>query len=472
MVISLLLVCGAFLADATYGQTTEFKYQGSLTDGASPANGNYDFELALYDALNGGNQVGATLTRNGVVVTNGIFAVQLDFGNQFPGALRYLEIHVRVTGQPGFTPLTPRQLISSTPYNVKSLTAETATNALSLGGVAPNQYVQTGDARLTDARSPTGGSTNYIQNGTAPQASSNFNISGNGTVGGNMIANGNVGIGTEAPSAYGHGGTKVLMEIKNAATASNSQAHVILSTGATSNVGSIGSVTWAVPNTIDSEKRAAVIGSNIESDATNRITSDLTFWTNNAAGGGLAEKMRITSAGNVGIGTTDPISKLEVNGGIRASGALVVGTNGISGGNPLCYVNPGGGLIQISPCGSSLRFKKDVADFGGGLNIVNRLRPISFTWKDHPERDLGLAAEEVAGVEPRLITRNDKGEIQGVKYDRLTVVLINAIKAQQQQIEQQQKQIKTLLKSNSALGARVRSVERSLRKRGGSGRRR
>jgi len=46
----------------------------------------------------------------------------------------------------------------------------TATNASQLGGVAANQYVLTGDARLSDARGPTAGSTNCIQNGTTIQA--------------------------------------------------------------------------------------------------------------------------------------------------------------------------------------------------------------------------------------------------------------------------------------------------------------
>ncbi|MEO8041474.1 MAG: hypothetical protein ABI646_02590 [Acidobacteriota bacterium] len=40
-----------------------------------------------------------------------------------------------------------------------------------------------------------------------------------------------------------------------------------------------------------------------------------------------------------------------------------------------------------------------------------------------------------------MITRNGKGEIEGVKYDRVGVVLINAVGEQQTQIEAQQKQI-------------------------------
>ena len=57
------------------------------------------------------------------------------------------------------------------------------------------------------------------------------------------------------------------------------------------------------------------------------------------------------------------------------------------------------------------------------------------------ENDLGLVAEDVALIEPRLVTHNSNGEIEGVKYDQLAVVLINAVKEQQAMIEQQQKLI-------------------------------
>src|ERR1035437_924356 len=190
--VLLFCVAGFLFTQDCFAQTTKFTYQGSLKDGASPANGNYDFEFVLYDALTGGNQDGATLSRPGVVVTNGIFAVRLDFGNQFPGSARFLEIHVRLTGQPGFTPLTPRQSLSSAPYNVKSL------NSDDLGGVAASQYVQTNDSRLSDSRSPTAGSANYVQTTNSPQ-SANFNISGNGALGGTLTASNRLGVGTLAP---------------------------------------------------------------------------------------------------------------------------------------------------------------------------------------------------------------------------------------------------------------------------------
>src|SRR5439155_20228891 len=65
----------------------------------------------------------------------------------------------------------------------------TATNATQLGGIAASQYVQTNDARLSDARTPTAGSSNYIQNSASPQTAANFNIAGNGTAGGTLSAN-------------------------------------------------------------------------------------------------------------------------------------------------------------------------------------------------------------------------------------------------------------------------------------------
>src|SRR5205807_4611407 len=62
-------------------------------------------------------------------VTNGTFSVGLDFGANYPGANRFLEIRVRQTGSGAFTPLVPRQAVSSTPYSVKSLSADTATTS-------------------------------------------------------------------------------------------------------------------------------------------------------------------------------------------------------------------------------------------------------------------------------------------------------------------------------------------------------
>ena len=99
---------------------------------------------------------------------------------------------------------------------------------------------------------------------------------------------------------------------------------------------------------------------------------------------------------------------------------------------------------QISTCSSSLRYKTNISRFDFGLNLVNQLKPITFDWKDGGMHDLGLGAEDVAAIEPLLVTYNKDGQVEGVKYDRIGVVLVNAVKEQQSQIEAQDAKIKSL----------------------------
>jgi len=115
------------LAAAAYAQGTAFTYQGRLNDGANPASGNYDLRFAVYDALTAGGQQGVLVTNAAVGVTNGLFTVTLDFGSQFPGAARWLEIAVRTNGAAAFTTLVPRQELTPTPY---AITASNLTGAL------------------------------------------------------------------------------------------------------------------------------------------------------------------------------------------------------------------------------------------------------------------------------------------------------------------------------------------------------
>jgi hypothetical protein len=96
---------------------TGFTYQGRLTDGGAPANGSYDFEFKLYDALSGGSPVGGTVSKANVTVTDGLFTVLLDFGDVFDGSARYLGVGVRLGGSGGaYTPLDPRIALTPTPY--------------------------------------------------------------------------------------------------------------------------------------------------------------------------------------------------------------------------------------------------------------------------------------------------------------------------------------------------------------------
>ncbi len=183
-----LLACALLfliLIGTAQGQTAQFTYQGRLTDAGNPATGMYDFQFKLFDSTDfvTGIQQGPTLTRFAVEVTNGVFGVQLDFGaGVFDGSPRFLEISLRAAGSPNpFSVLGPRQPVTATPYAVRSATAgvaDTATNASQLGGLT---------------------SSEFVQNTTTEQATTNFNIGGTGTA---SILN--------ATTQFNLGGTRIL----------------------------------------------------------------------------------------------------------------------------------------------------------------------------------------------------------------------------------------------------------------------
>lgn len=121
------------LAVAGAAQTTDFTYQGRFIDSTvpQPTNGTYDMHFALFDAISGGNQVGATVNIPAVQIVNGIFTVTLDYtAASFDGSARFLQVTV------GNTALSPRQAITSAPYAITARNALQANNSNQLGGIS------------------------------------------------------------------------------------------------------------------------------------------------------------------------------------------------------------------------------------------------------------------------------------------------------------------------------------------------
>jgi len=125
--IGLCSLC--IVPQSAFAQGTVFTYQGRLTAGTNPANGRYDLTFGLFSVVSGAGQVGTTETNSAVAVSNGLFTVALDFGANFPGANRWLEIGARTNGNGAFTILSPRQRLTATPY---------AITASRLGGALPS----------------------------------------------------------------------------------------------------------------------------------------------------------------------------------------------------------------------------------------------------------------------------------------------------------------------------------------------
>ncbi|HEX9654049.1 MAG TPA: tail fiber domain-containing protein, partial [bacterium] len=86
---------------------------------------------------------------------------------------------------------------------------------------------------------------------------------------------------------------------------------------------------------------------------------------------------------------------------------------------------------------SSRRWKTNIQTLENALDKVKQLRGVSYAWKKDGRRDIGLIAEEVAGVVPEVVKFEDNGkDAKAVDYGHLVGLLIEAMKEQQKQIEE------------------------------------
>lgn len=180
---------------------------------------------------------------------------------------------------------------------------------------------------------------------------------------------------------------------------------------------------------------------------------------------------------NVGIGTTTPSEKLEVKGNIKLGEnkflSLKNGKNGdpslissednswlrIGSKSSICFWTDGNAETNESPqvefkrdgkikCAgldqpSDKRWKKDIKPIANALQKVLGLQGVTYTWKDTTkgkDTQIGLIAQEVEAIFPEVVTTDDQG-YKSLDYGKIVAPLIEAIKAQQRQIDALQKEV-------------------------------
>ncbi|MGA7305811.1 MAG: tail fiber domain-containing protein [Rhodothermales bacterium] len=130
------------------------------------------------------------------------------------------------------------------------------------------------------------------------------------------------------------------------------------------------------------------------------------------------------NGGNVGIGTTSPSEKLEVNGNVLANNVAVP---------------------------SDARYKKNIQPIVGPLGLLSKLNGVRYEYdRDaHPEKSfeagvqLGLIAQDVQKILPELVHENGAGYLS-VNYIGVIPVLVEAIKEQEVLISKRDAQIDAL----------------------------
>jgi Chaperone of endosialidase len=361
VLLTLLLSASALAGDGG----DAFTYQGQLQQSGAAATGPLDLVFRLYNAAEGGTQIGPALSAPDFTDFDdaGRFTVELAFGpTVFPGAARWLEITVE-----GVT-LSPRQRINPVPYATRSLEVAQVGNT-ALSGSYGNALT------MTNGANQFGGTFNGTASGTfsgthsgsgASLTSLNASNIANGTLAGAILSGtyGNALTMTNGANQFGglfngthsgNGANLTALHAANVTTGTLNPAR-LPANGNWPLFGplTVDTATLVVDPTTDrigvgtstpQQALSVVGGANVDQNNgnTGTLVNTLRFGSssgeaigsNRGAGenslgldfwAGASKRMSITSGGSVGIGTASPTARLQVS---SAGGGATLDVGGL-----------------------------------------------------------------------------------------------------------------------------------------------
>ena len=123
---------------------------------------------------------------------------------------------------------------------------------------------------------------------------------------------------------------------------------------------------------------------------------------------------------------------------------------------------------KIGTLVSSRRFKEQIKPMDEASDAILGLKPVSFHYKKEIEPNgaimFGLIAEDVEKVDPELVTRNDKGEAETVRYEAVNAMLLNEFLKEHRKVEEQGRRMeergRTIAQHDAELRALVSQVQK------------
>jgi hypothetical protein len=114
---------------------------------------------------------------------------------------------------------------------------------------------------------------------------------------------------------------------------------------------------------------------------------------------------------------------------------------------------------------SSAGFKTEIKPMDKASEGILALKPVTFRYKQETDPahspQFDLVAEEVAKINPDLVTRDAKGELYTVRYDAVNAMLLNEFLKEHRTVQEQGATITRLQKQVEALTAGPAESERA-----------
>jgi hypothetical protein len=400
---------------------------------------------------------GTGLTYNS---STGVFTSSI---TQYTDALARASISITTTGTSGASTYNSTTGVLNVPQyqGVITLTTTGTSGAATFSSNTLNipQY----QSVLTNPVTGTG-TTGYHAKWTSSSAIGNSVIYDNGT---------SVGIGTATPNIIGFTGPILTI----AGTAQGHGIEIWRNSNTIPDNEDLGVITFLGGTT--PTQLARIIGKSV---GTNEDGGSLSFQTC-PVGGGVTERIRLTSIGNLGLGTSAPqllvASGLGIEissaaggslvlsksanptvdyGGISYDGNARIHSNGfigfsLSGSRHITIHNNGNMALNTTAdngyklyvsgtiyatgnitANSDLTLKKNLELITNPTDKLMQLNGYSYQWKSDDSHQYGVIAQEVEKILPYAVSTGNDG-IKGVSYNQIIPVLIEAVKEQKAKIE-------------------------------------
>jgi hypothetical protein len=420
---------------------TAFTYQGRLIDNNSVADGLYDFRFQLYDSVSGGSQTGTEVNVPDTDVIDGYFTADLDFGAVFNGDERWLEIGIRkgeLDDPNEYTVVSPRQQIKPSPYALSVRypleTIQPSSEPL-IGVVNTGSGFAIGGAgssgagvlgiHLSSGNYGVLGDANSGVCGVAAGSGDAGHFEGDVSLVGDLIVadsgkifleyDGGIESAHDAEISIGNDFTEIISGDRVTTISGQSETSVGMSS----------SVATGLDLSLTSGRHFYL---NAGSEM-NIHSGDMTLYTVGDWDVNSEEYATITAGKKLTVEVGQAKTTWNKNGYIQFCGTVVMPTLVASSGIPVVVDDSG----QMYASLSSKRYKTDIADLDSNAEAVLNLRPVKFTYKTTGSNDI--------------VIYNSSGQPEAVKYDKISLYLIETVKQLKEENEQLRRRLGILEKS-------------------------